>query len=414
MFKTPKGLRLHIGVFGRRNVGKSSILNALVRQNVSIVSDVAGTTTDPVEKVMELKPIGPVVFIDTAGVDDTGHLGQSRVKKTTQVIERTELAVLVTDEWQSYETDLLKLFKTYKIPVVVTANKSDIRKNNELEISAKEAGCKFIVTTSIITSEGLDKLRGAVAKASPKEFMTTPPVLEGLIKPNDLVVLVTPIDIEAPAGRMLLPQVQTLRDTLDNNAHCLIVKEHQLAQALDFLKGPPALVVTDSQVFEKVSKIVPLNVPLTSFSIVFARLKGDLSEFAKGIKTIKSLREGDRVLIAEACSHHPLKDDIGREKIPRWLQQHTGVKLKFDVIAGRDFPDDLTKYKLIIHCASCVFNRQQMLSRIEKAKNAKVPITNYGMTIAYIHEIFDRAIEPMINQPTKARSNYSQSCLRKN
>ena len=401
MFNAPKALRLHIGVFGRRNVGKSSVLNALVRQDVSIVSDIPGTTTDPVEKVMELKPMGPVVFIDTAGIDDTGTLGTSRIKKTKQVIERTELAILVTDNWSSYEFEFFELFKNNNIPVIVAANKSDIRDDCKLEIAAKQAGCKFIVTISAVKSEGFDELRKVIAEATPNEFMTTPPVLSSLIKSEDLVVLVTPIDIEAPAGRMLLPQVQTLRDILDNNAYCLIVKEHQLAQALVSLKKPPALVVTDSQAFEKVSKIVPNEVPLTSFSILFARLKGDLVEFAKGVKSIKSLRDGDRILIAEACSHHPLKDDIGREKIPRWLQQYTGVELKIDVIAGRDFPEDLTKYKLIIHCAGCVFNRQQMLSRIERAKQAKVPITNYGMVISYVHGIFNRAMKPFAGTTVK-------------
>ncbi len=394
MLKTPKSLRLHIGIFGRRNAGKSSILNALVRQDVSIVSHIPGTTTDPVEKIMELKPIGPVVFIDTAGVDDTGELGNKRIKKTKQVIDRTELAVLVTDEWQKFEADLLKLFRKNNIPVVVAANKSDIRKDNRLETAAMDAGCKFVVTTSIVSKDGVEKLRATLAQATPKEFLTTPPVLGDLIKPDSLVVLVTPIDIEAPSGRMLLPQVQALRDTLDNDAYCLTVKEHQLANALAILKKPPVLVVTDSQAFEKVSKIVPDNVPLTSFSILFARLKGDLAELAKGVKKIKSLKDGDRVLIAEACSHHPLQDDIGREKIPRWLQQYTGVKLKIDVVAGRDFPDDLTPYKLIISCGACMFNRQEMLSRIEKAQKAKVPITNYGMVISYIHGIFDRAMRP--------------------
>ena len=385
---------MHIGIFGRRNAGKSSILNALVRQDVSIVSHVPGTTTDPVEKVMELKPIGPVVFIDTAGIDDTGELGKSRIKKTKQVIERTELAVLVTDGWQSYETELLKLFKKHNIPIVVAANKSDIRGDNELETAARNAGCKFIVTTSIVKMQGIDELRTTLAHATPQEFLTTPPVLGDLIKPDDLVVLVTPIDIEAPSGRMLLPQVQVLRDTLDNDAYCLTVKEHQLANALAILKKPPALVVTDSQAFEKVSKIVPDDIPLTSFSILFARLKGDLAELVKGVKVIKLLKGGDRVLIAEACTHHPLQDDIGRTKIPRWLQQYTGVKLKIDVVAGRDFPEDLTPYKLIISCGACMFNRQEMLSRIEKAQKSKVPITNYGMVISYIHGIFDRVMRP--------------------
>jgi [FeFe] hydrogenase H-cluster maturation GTPase HydF len=398
MLKTPKSLRLHIGVFGRRNAGKSSVLNALVRQQVSIVSDVPGTTTDPVEKVMEFKPIGPVVFIDTAGIDDTGELGCSRIKKTMQVLERTELAILVTDDWQSYENDLVKLFAANNIPVVVAANKSDLRHSQELETAARKAGCKFVVTTSVAKVQGIEELRNAITGATPREFMTTPPVLGDLIRSKDMVVLVTPIDIEAPAGRMLLPQVQAIRDTLDNDACCLIVKEHQLAHALAALKEPPALVVTDSQAFEKVSKIVLDEVPLTSFSILFARLKGDLTEFAKGVKAIESLRDGDKVLIAEACSHHPLKDDIGREKIPRWLQEYTGAKLKIEVVAGRDFPDDVTPYKLIIHCAGCVFNRRQMLSRIENAKKSKVPITNYGTAIAHILGILDRAMKPFANE----------------
>jgi [FeFe] hydrogenase H-cluster maturation GTPase HydF len=401
MFKAPKSLRLHIGIFGRRNSGKSSVLNALVRQDVSIVSEVPGTTTDPVEKIMELKPIGPVVFIDTAGVDDTGELGKSRIKKTKQVIDRTELAVLVTDDWQSYEVELLKLFKKNNIPVVVAANKSDIRKDNMLETAALVAGCKFIVTTSIVNKEGIDKLRATLALATPKEFLTTPPVLGDLIKPDSLVVLVTPIDIEAPSGRMLLPQVHALRDTLDNDAYCLTVKEHQLANALAILKKPPVLVVTDSQAFEKVSKIVPKSVPLTSFSILYARLKGNFAELAKGVKAIKSLKDGDRVLIAEACSHHPLQDDIGRSKIPRWLQQYTGVKLNIEVRAGRDFPEDLKPYKLIISCGACMFNRQEMLSRVEKAQRAKVAITNYGMVIAYINGIFDRVMKPFAKKGKK-------------
>jgi [FeFe] hydrogenase H-cluster maturation GTPase HydF len=402
MINTPKALRLHIGIFGRRNAGKSSILNAMVRQDVSIVSHVPGTTTDPVEKVMELKPIGPVVFIDTAGIDDTGELGHSRIKKTKQVIERTELAILVTDGWQSFEAELLKLFKKNNIPVVVAANKSDIRQDRELETEARNAGCEFVVTTSIAEMQGIDELRTILAHATPREFLTTPPVLGDLIASDDLVVLVTPIDIEAPSGRMLLPQVQALRDTLDNDAYCLTVKEHQLANALAILKKPPAIVVTDSQAFEKVSKIVPDDVPLTSFSILFARLKGDLAELEKGVKAIDSLKKGDRVLIAEACTHHPLQDDIGREKIPRWLQKYAGVKLKIDVIAGRDLPEDLTPYKLIINCGACVFNRQEMLSRIEKAQKAKVPITNYGMAIAYIHGLFDRAMRPFAAKKKKA------------
>ena len=413
MLKTPKGLRLHIGVFGRRNVGKSSILNILVNQDVSIVSDVAGTTTDPVEKVMELKPIGPVVFIDTAGIDDAGALGQARVRQTIKVVDRTELAVLVTDGWQGYEKELLALFKTKNIPVVVVANKTDLRNGTELEENAHvNADC--VVSTDATRFVGIDKLRKAIINAAPEGYFSKETIVSDLVKPGDLVILVTPIDIEAPKGRLILPQIQTLRDILDHNAYAIVVKESELAEAMAKLKQTTALVITDSQAFARVAQIMPVDVPMTSFSILFARFKGDLAELAKGVMAIESLVSGDRVLIAEACTHHPVGNDIGREKIPRWLQEHTGGKLDIDIVAGRDFPDDLTHYKLIIHCAGCVFNKQEMRSRIEKAKNTKVPITNYGMTIAYIHGIFDRAVEPMINQSTKARSNYSQSCLRKN
>lgn len=393
MLKTPKGLRLHIGVFGRRNVGKSSILNALVKQSVSIVSDVAGTTTDPVEKVMELKPIGPVVFIDTAGIDDVGALGQARVRQTMKVVDRTELAVLVTDDWLNYEKELLALFKEKNVPVVVVANKTDLRDGTELEENA-HTNADFVVSTDATRFMGVDELRKAIINAAPEGYFSKQTIVGGLIKSGDLVILVTPIDIEAPKGRLILPQVQTLRDILDHNAYAIVVKESELAQALAKLKQPPALVITDSQAFAKVAQITPENVPMTSFSILFARFKGDLAELTKGAMAIESLVPGDKVLIAEACTHHPVEDDIGREKIPRWLQERACGKLNIDVVAGRDFPDDLMPYKLIIHCAGCVFNKQEMLSRIEKAKNAKVPITNYGMVISYVHGIFTRAMEP--------------------
>lgn len=393
MFTTPKGLRLHIGIFGRRNVGKSSILNALVKQKISIVSDVAGTTTDPVEKVMELKPIGPVVFIDTAGIDDVGSLGQARVKQTMKVVERTELAVLVTDDWQGYEKKLLVLFKEKSIPVVVVANKADLRNGTELEENA-QANAGSVVSTDATRFMGIDELRNAIINAAPEGFFDSKTIVDGLVKPGDLVILVTPIDLEAPKARLIVPQVQTLRDILDHDAYAIVVKENKLTEALAKLKQPPALVVTDSQAFAEVARKTPSGVPLTSFSILFARFKGDLEELAMGAATIESLKPGDKVLIAEACTHHPVKDDIGREKIPQWLQKRARGNLKFDIVAGRDWPDDLTDYKLIVHCAGCVFNKQEMLSRISKAQSAKVPITNYGIAIAYIHNIFDRAMKP--------------------
>jgi len=402
MITAPKGLRLHIGIFGRRNTGKSSVLNALVRQQVSIVSKVAGTTTDPVEKTMEFKPIGPVVFIDTAGIDDTGALGKLRVGKTIKAVDRTELALLVTDAWSDYEEDLLNVFKKRNIPCVLVANKSDLRPDRKVEDRATASGSQFVVTLSAANSTGLDKLREAIIRAVPQEFLEQATPMAGLIKPNDLVVLVTPIDLEAPKGRLIVPQVQVLRDVLDHNAGAVVVKENGLANALANLKKNPALVITDSQAFKEVARIVPPDVPLTSFSIIFARFKGDMAEMAKGAKMIDQLREGDKVLIAEACTHHPVEDDIGRVKLPKWLLKHTGHKLEIKIVAGRDFPEDLSSYKLIIHCGGCVFNRRELLSRIEKARQLKVPITNYGIAIAFLHGILDRAIKPFERELTSS------------
>ena len=407
MFNAPKGLRLHIGIFGRRNVGKSSVLNALVRQPVSIVSDVAGTTTDPVEKVMEFKPIGPVVFIDTAGVDDVGAIGQARVTKTMKAIERTELAVLVADAWSDYEEQLLKTFDERGIPVVAVANKMDLRNGFQLEAQLR-AAASHLVSTDAASPAGIDDLRQAIIDATPEEFLDAGTIVGGLVKPGDLVVLVTPIDLEAPKGRLIVPQVQTLRDILDHHAYAVVVKESQLAEALARLRQPPALVITDSQAFEKVADITPLDVPLTSFSILFSRFKGDLAEFARGIEAVESLVPGDRVLIAEACTHHPVKGDIAREKIPRWLSQYVGGELDIDIVAGRDFPNDLTPYKLIIHCAACVFNRKEVLSRIQKARKHRVPITNYGMLISYVHGIFTRAVKPFDEVAVTGKTR--QSC----
>jgi len=394
MEKVPKGLRLHIGVYGRRNVGKSSLLNALVKQDVSIVSDVAGTTTDVVEKVMEFKPIGPVVFIDTAGIDDSGELGEARISRTIQALERTELGVLVLGEhWGAYEQRLAELFEERDIPFVVAANKSDLFADDRLE--AVRAKVKApIIPTSAMQGEGVDRLKQSIVEVCPPEFLEPTTIVGDLTDPGDIVVLVTPIDLEAPKGRLILPQVQTLRDVLDSDGFAVVTKESELARALDSLKTPPRLVVTDSQAFDTVSKIVPDEVMLTGFSVLYARIKGDLKELVAGVRAIERLADGDRVLIAEACSHHPVEDDIGREKIPRWLREHSGRDIDIDVVAGRDFPDDLSKYSMIIHCGSCVFNRKALLSRIEKARVEGVPITNYGIAIAFFTGMLDRALRP--------------------
>jgi [FeFe] hydrogenase H-cluster maturation GTPase HydF len=397
MVRTPKGLRLHIGIFGRRNTGKSSILNALVKQDVSIVSQVPGTTTDPVEKVMELKPVGPVVFIDTAGVDDVGSLGRQRVGKTQKVIERTEMAVLVTDQWTDYETQLLKIFCDKNIPCVVAANKQDIRPNKLLERAADQAGVEFIASTNAKDGVGIDRLREMVTTAAPQEFIESAPIIADLVKPNDIVLLVTPIDIEAPKGRLKMLQVHCMREILDKGASALVTKETELPNVLKKLAAPPALVVCDSQVFEKVAAIVDNAIPLTTFSILMARFKGDMIEMLKGVETIDTLKPGDKILIAEACTHHPIGEDIGRVQIPQLLEKAAGGLLQIDVLSGHDFPQDISGYKLIIHCGACVFNRKEMLTRIEKAKSANVPITNYGLLITCCNGLLERATRPFMN-----------------
>lgn len=396
MLNTPKGLRCHIGVFGRRNVGKSNILNALVSQNISIVSDVPGTTTDPVEKSMELQPIGPVVFVDTAGIDDEGFLGNLRIEKTYKVFDRTDIAILVTgaQSWGDYEDLIVNELNKRNIPFVIVINKIDQETPTvEFENDLKRRS-KYVVRTSALNKLGILDLKNALIDATPDDFINTPSIIGDLIPSGGMAILVVPIDKEAPKGRLILPQVQTIRDILDTDAYCMVVKERELRQALENLKNPPDIVVTDSQAFLKVSADVPDSIKLTSFSILFARFKGDLLELVKGAKEIDNLKTGDKVLMCESCTHHPIADDIGRVKIPRWLTQYVGGKLEFDFYAGHDFPDNIEEYKLIIHCGSCMHNRKAMLTRIMKAKEAKVPITNYGIAISYSLGIFKRALKP--------------------
>lgn len=396
MRSAPKGLRLHIGLFGRRNVGKSSILNALTRQTVSIVSDIAGTTTDPVEKPMEMLPIGPVLFIDTAGIDDAGALGEMRVQKTRQVFERADVGIIVSTagDWGDFEDGILSELRERNVPVIAVFNKTDIAGVDAVRKAALEKLSIPCIETSAVTGEGVFDLREALVKTAPEEFINTPTILGDLAPAGELVVLVTPIDLEAPKGRLILPQVQSIRDILDNDAYCMVVKERELRDALDRLKRPPALVVTDSQAFLKVAADTPDNVLMTSFSILFARFKGDLEEFVRGALAIEKLAPGDRVLICEACSHHPIGEDIGQVKIPRWLRQYVGGKLEFTHMQGRDFPDDLASYKLAIHCGACMWNRREVLSRVIRSRRAGVPITNYGLAIAYSLGIFERALRP--------------------
>jgi len=394
--KAPKTFRLHIGIFGRRNAGKSSILNALTLQDVSIVSAIAGTTTDPVEKPMELLPLGPVLFIDTAGIDDAGVLGEKRVNKTIAVFDRTDLGILVTSfyDWGDYEYQIMTEFKNRKIPFIVVFNKTDcFEENHDITAQLDNVKIKY-VTTAATTGFGISKLRQLLLQSAPESFIDRQGILSDLVAPGEAAVLVVPIDKEAPKGRLILPQVQSIRDLLDNDSFCVVVKERELREALSRFNKPPKLVVTDSQAFLKVAADTPPEIPMTSFSILFARFQGDLNEMVRGAMTIEKLKAGDRVLIAEACSHHPIGEDIGTVKIPRWLTQYVGGKLEIESTRGHDFPKNIADYKIIIHCGACMWNRREMLSRIVKAKEANVPITNYGLTIAYSLGIFERALQP--------------------
>ena len=394
--KTPKGLRLHIGLFGRRNVGKSSLLNAITRQNVSIVSDFAGTTTDPVEKPMELLPLGPVLFIDTAGIDDDGALGELRVARTRKVFDRTDLGVVLSEPegWGSFEQHILDELRSRGVPTIVVFNKVDLGEPDAAVVDALKKQKVRVVRTAAVNGVGILDFRQALIRSAPAEFLENPAILADLVGAGEMAVLVVPVDKEAPKGRLIVPQVQAIRDLLDADAYCMVVKERELRDALDRLNRPPKLVVTDSQAFLKVVADTPPDIPLTSFSILFSRFKGDLNEQVRGTMAIETLVPGDKILVAEACSHHPIADDIGRVKIPRWLTQYVGGKLQFETVQGHDYPDDLRTFKLVIHCGACVLNRREMLTRLLRCREAGVPVSNYGLVIAYSLGILERALEP--------------------
>ncbi len=405
MNDTPAGERVHIGFFGRRNAGKSSLLNAVTGQDLSVVSEVRGTTTDPVYKAMELLPLGPVMLIDTPGFDDEGSLGEQRVKKTKQVLEKTDIAVLVVDAVEGMadcDRELLALFKEREISYIVAYTKSEITSNCPMQSDVERDSADLRVTgepitdviyTSAKTGEGVHELKEKLAAMLPDKEERH--LVADLVKPLDVVVLVVPIDSAAPKGRLILPQQQTIRDLLEAGAVPVVVRETELKEALLKLSDKPALVITDSQAFEEVAAIVPEDIPLTSFSILMARYKGFLKLAAEGVKAIDSLRDGDRVLIAEGCTHHRQCDDIGTVKIPRFLKRYTGKNIVIETASGTGFPEDLTPYALVIHCGGCMLNEREVLRRMRFAKRQGVPVTNYGIAIAQMKGILARSVAPV-------------------
>lgn len=397
MQKTAKANRLHIAIFGKRNAGKSSLINRLLNQELSIVSDTPGTTTDAIEKSMEFLPLGPVVFIDTAGIDDIGDLGAKRIEKTKKIFDRTDIAIIVSDYegWDKYEKDLFLEFKSRNIPILSVINKQDIKNIEETRLNEIKEFTQTLILTSTKTDENIvDKIKAELLKLCPDEFINPPSIMGDLINQKDIVIMVVPIDKEAPKGRLIMPQVQVIRDLLDNKCKILITQPEELKETLDILKTKPKMVVTDSQAFAKVSQIVPEEIDMTSFSILFARMKGDLQEFYTGAKAIQTLKTGDKILICESCSHHQIEDDIARVKIPNLIRKKTGIEPIFIHKSGHDFSENLEQYALIIHCGACMTNRKEVLSRIMKCKQANVPISNYGITIAHCLGILERATKP--------------------
>jgi len=385
---TPSGNRVHIGFFGRRNVGKSSVVNAVTGQELAIVSDTKGTTTDPVYKAMELLPLGPVEIIDTPGFDDEGALGELRVKKTRQVLNKTDVAVLVADAAAGLlecERQLIALFREKQINFIIAYNKSDLAPGH------KPAGENELYV-SALKKDGIFELKERIARLTSTDDMTMK-LVGDLIAPGDFVVLVTPIDSAAPKGRMILPQQQAIRDVLEADATCVVVKENGLADTLRQVGKKPSLVITDSQAFEQVSKDTPLDIPLTSFSILMARFKGQLADAVRGVTALNRLRDGDTVLISEGCTHHRQCTDIGTVKMPRWLAEFTGKKLNIVTSSGGEFPEDLSPYAMVIHCGGCMLNEREMRYRMKCAVDQGIPMTNYGIAIAYMKGILARSVE---------------------
>ena len=409
---TPSANRVHIGFFGRRNAGKSSVVNAVTGQELAVVSDTKGTTTDPVYKSMELLPIGPVMIIDTPGFDDEGALGELRVRKTKQVLNKTDIAVLVVDATEGKkqcDEELIRIFKEKEIPYIIVNNKADLLSDEVSEkvcqnnvAEQRKAEQNALLSSgqeqyvSALTGAGIYELKECIGKLTPNEDMTLK-IVGDLLHPGDFVVLVVPIDSAAPKGSLILPQQQTIRDVLEANAAAIVVKESELKQTLEQLGRSPAMVITDSQVFEQVSGVVSEEIPLTSFSILMARYKGYLETAVNGVAAIDRLKDGDKILISEGCTHHRQCDDIGTVKIPRWLKQHTGKKLIIETSSGTEFPEDLTSYALVIHCGGCMLNEREVKYRMKCAEDQRVPFTNYGIAIAQMKGILKRSIELFSN-----------------
>lgn len=394
--QTPSANRTHIGIFGKRNAGKSSLINAITGQNYAIVSDVLGTTTDPVLKSMELLPLGPVVIIDTPGLDDEGELGALRIQKAYQILNKTDIAVLVIDASfgvTKEDSEILKRIHEKEIPCVIVVNKSDICPNCNLEdLPLPDSDSAILVSSK--TGEHIHELKELLAQQASQDTIQKS-IVADLLNPLDFVVLVVPIDSAAPKGRLILPQQQTIRDILEAKASAIVVQETELAETLNSLGKKPKMVITDSQVFKKVSAVTPDDILLTSFSILFARYKGNLKTLVDGASALDSLKNGDRILISEGCTHHRQCDDIGTVKLPNWIRNYTKKEIEFEFTSGTEFPLDLSSYKMIVHCGGCMLNEREMKYRLKCAENAKIPITNYGTCIAYINGILNRSLEPV-------------------
>lgn len=389
---TPSGERIHIGIFGKRNAGKSSIINAITGQRLAVVSEVCGTTTDPVSKAMELLPLGPVMITDTPGLDDSGELGALRMEKTWQILNKTDIAILIVDGTKGMtekDTEILSVIKEKNLPHLIVYNKMDIMSSAHFPENGKDTIC-----VSAVSGMGIYELKERIASLVPQDHNEFP-IIKDLVKPHDVVVLVVPIDKAAPKGRLILPQQQTIRELLENGSVSVVVRESELEQTLKELGKKPALVVTDSQAFEKVSKIVPEDILLTSFSILFARHKGNLKDTLDGVQALSTLKDGDKVLISEGCTHHRQCGDIGTEKLPAWIRSYTGCNPEFSFTSGTEFPRDLSGYHMIIHCGGCMLNENEMKHRYRAAKEAGIPMTNYGIVIACMNGILSRSIQPL-------------------